>query len=167
MHLAIGAVTTSDDSQNPSPENIEAVAKLDPKVSESLKQGISDLAEMAPCHHFAEQALNILRYLAKKWHIDVDIESDKVVPDDVDRGVKPNTSSLNFFAPHVQEADFVCDWGSAPRQSSPGTAKAEEDATAQKAGDTMDNPLFWPFPMQGRPMLPSGRELEQSGFALL
>lgn len=167
MHLAIGAVTTSDDSQNPSPENIEAVAKLDPKVSESLKQGISDLAEMAPCHHFAEQALNILRYLAKKWHIDVDIESDKVTPDDVDKGVKPSSSSLNFFAPHVQEADFVCDWGSAPRKPSPGATKAEEDVTAQKAGDTMDNPLFWPFPMQGRPMLPSGRELEQSGFALL
>lgn len=167
MHLAIGAVNTSDDTQNPIPENLEAAAKLDPRVSESLKQGISDLAEMAPCHHFAEQALNILRYLAKKWNIDVDIESDKMAPEDFDRVVKPYTSSLNFFAPNVQEGDFICDWGTAPRTQKPGIVKTEEATTAQKSGDTMENPLFWPFPMQGRPLLPSGKELGQAGFALL
>lgn len=36
---------------------------LDPAVAEAIQQGISDLTDMAPCHQFAEQALNILRYL--------------------------------------------------------------------------------------------------------
>lgn len=165
MHLAIGAVDTGD-SQKPTSENLKAVAKLNPRVAESLKQGISDLAEMAPCHHFAEQALNILRYLAKKWHIDVHIESDKLAPGEFDRVVKPYTSSLNFFAPNVQEGDFICDWGTAPKKQKSDGTKSEGTA-AQEAGDNMDNPLFWPFPMQGRPILPSGQELEQAGFALL
>lgn len=167
MHLAIGAVDTSGDPQNPTPENLEAAAKLDSRVSVSFKQGISDLAEMAPCHHFAEQALNILRYLAKKWNIDVEISSDKLSPEDFDRVVKPYTGSLNFFAPNVQEGDFIFDWGSGMSSKRADGSKSADAVAAEKAGDTMDNPLFWPFPMQGRPILPSGKELEQAGFALL
>lgn len=40
---------------------------------EAIRQDISDLTEMAPSYHFAKQALNMLRYLAKKWHVKVDI----------------------------------------------------------------------------------------------
>ena len=161
MHLAIGAVSLPSGSSSPTPDKIEAAAKLDPRVSESLSQGISDLAEMAPCHHFAEQALNILRYLAKKWNIDVNI-ADQGTPEDSDRHAKPYTSSLNFFAPNVRSEDFICDWGLGFSMQS-----SSEGRAAQKAGDSMENPLFWPFPMQGRPMLPGGTELEQAGFAML
>jgi hypothetical protein len=163
MHLAIGAVSTNATPSASASEVMEKAAKLDPRVSESLTQGIADLAEMAPCHHFAEQALNILRYLAKKWNIDVDIKNEEVPPsEDFDNIVKPYTNSLNFFAPNVHEQDFICDWGIV------GVPAAPDDRTvAKKTGDNMDNPLFWPFPMQGRPILPSGKALEQAGFSML
>ena len=62
------------------PEQIEHADKLDPRIKESPMQGILDLAEMAPCHQFAEQALNILRYLARKWNLDVDVDQGKPPP---------------------------------------------------------------------------------------
>jgi hypothetical protein len=157
MHLAIGAASIPGDTAS----NMEAAAKMDPRVSKSLKQGISDLAEMAPCHHFAEQALNILRYLVKKWNIDVDVDNGKSPPEDFDKLVKPYTSSLNFFAPNVQGGDYQCDWG-------PTKSKASKtDLDTKETGDHMENPLFWPFPMQGKPLIPSGEELEQAGFELI
>jgi hypothetical protein len=156
MHLAIGAVNASVGSATSTPQSIERAVRVDPHVSEAINQGIADLAEMAPCHHFAEQALNILRYLARKWNIDVDIDRGNPPMEDSERLIKPYTNSLNFFAPNVQSEDFICDWGV-------GTGK-QPDATM--SGDSMENPLFWPFPMQGRPILPTGKDLEQAGFAL-
>ncbi|KAI9163724.1 Nitrogen assimilation transcription factor nit-4 [Paramyrothecium foliicola] len=161
MHLAIAAATGQVEAGS-TPNPSKTPPKIDAHVSESISQGIADLTEMAPCHHFAEQALNILRYLAKKWDIEVDIDAEKLPPEDYDRLVKPYTSSLNFFAPNVQSTDFICDWGPIQPMSGGGDLNA-----AQKSGDNMENPLFWPFPMQGRPMLPSGEELEQAGFEKL
>ena len=183
MHLAIGS-TEQDSSATSTPEErLEKAAKLDPRVEESLAQGIADLAEMAPCHHFAEQALNILRYLAKKWNIDVDIDQGKTPPQDFDNLVKPYTSSLNFFAPNVAKSDFDCDYSpmDTGREANNGTkarkrsrhddSSGDKDRgaseTVEVAADSMENPLFWPFPMQGRPILPSGRDLEKAGFAVL
>lgn len=156
MHLALGA---SNPDQPGTMTDAEA-AQSNPRVSAALRQGIADLTEMAPCHNFAEQALNILRYLAKKWNIDVNIsESEQPAPQD-DRFVKPYTSSLNFFAPDIREEDFSCDWGY--KAPAPGTL--DELTSIQQSGDNMENPLFWPFPMQGRPILPVGKELERAGF---
>lgn len=165
MHLAIGASTLSDGEVAPgniTPADIKAAAKMDPKVSEALKQGIADLTEMAPCHHFAEQALNILRYLAKKWNIDVEFDSSKLPIEEYDRLVRPYTSSLNFFAPNVGVEDFICDWGTGQKLVNRKSADALE-----KTAEAMQNPIFWPFPVQGRPMLPMGAELEKAGFAML
>jgi hypothetical protein len=160
MHLAIAASKNQSDGSTPGTG--KTPPKLDPRVSEAISQGIADLTEMAPCHQFAEQALNILRYLAKKWDIDVKIENDKLLPADFDRFVKPFTNSLNFFAPNVQMDDFICSWG--PLQTNGG---ADDMVATKETAETMENPLFWPFPMQGRPMLPSGEELEQAGFERL
>jgi len=195
MHLAI--VATSAQAQQlaagPSSPNtaVEAAVKIDPHVSESIAQGIKDLMEMAPCHHFAEQALNILRYLAKKWKIDVDTDSDmeepKTLQEDYDKLARPYTTSLNFFAPNMQSDDFICSWGNMAHQASPlgggGGTGAQAPATnsqhgprgpgqitaeqAQQAAKAVENPLFWPFPMQGRPMLPSGHQLQEAGFVFL
>ncbi|GAO17293.1 hypothetical protein UVI_02044520 [Ustilaginoidea virens] len=163
MHLAIGASTSdlvgSGDAQ---PADIEQVVKTNPRVMAALKRGIADLAEMAPCHHFAEQALHILGHLARKWNIDVDFEGHDLAPEDYERLVRPYTSSLNFFAPNVGVQDFICDWGSGNRIAVKGEARLVE-----KTAETMENPLFWPFPMQGRPMLPTGTQLADAGFALL
>src|SRR3569833_42774 len=181
MHLAIGASSSGLPSdaaktevQSPTPGPAEKPAdgsKLNPRVAESINRGIADLTEMAPCHHFAEQALNILRYLAKKWNIDVEIASKAQAGGqdyDVGRGVRPLTSSLNFFAPNLMEEDFNCSWGGllASATASTGPTTTGNVAIA-KAASSMENPLFWPFPMQGRPMLPSGKLLEEAGFAVL
>ena len=143
------------------PESLEAT---DTRVSESISRGIADLTEMAPCHYFAEQALNILRYLAKKWNIDVKIseESKRLAHEELspDRDVRPLTSSLNFFVPNVEEQDFICTWGSGKNQ----TSGVESISTS---ANSMDNPLFWPFPLQGRPILASGQLLKESGFEML
>jgi hypothetical protein len=164
MHLAIGATNLegSDSTVHFSSEDMKNAVSVDPHVREALKQGISDLTEMAPCHHFAEQALNILRYLAKKWNIDVGMGSGKTPPEDYEGLVKPYSGSLNFFAPNVVAEDFICRWGA-------GNMKdvGDKEPGVERTGDSMANPLFWPFPMQGRPILPSGKDLEKAGFAFL
>ncbi len=171
MHLAIGATKVSSALNGAASTGTDAMgesAKINPHVSDSLTQGIADLAEMAPCHHFAEQALNILRYLAKKWNIDVEISgSNKSVPDDYEKLLKPYTSSLNFFAPNFSPDDFICRWGTASIIADPNINAPGQGTGLQAAAEHIENPLFWPFPMQGRPMLPTGQELEQAGFAMI
>ncbi|CAK7218897.1 hypothetical protein SBRCBS47491_003661 [Sporothrix bragantina] len=171
-----GSSAGSGTGTGPSSPNAARVVKLDPRVIESINRGIADLTEMVPCHHFAEQALNILRYLAKKWNIDVHIAPVTKSPsgaavEDVDheRLLRPVTTSLNFFSPNLNDTDFNCSWGVLDAGISKGffVGGSAASASLSKAADNLDNPLFWPFPMQGRPMLPSGSKLEEAGFALL
>ena len=118
---------------------------------------------MAPCHHFAQQALNILRYLAKKWNIDVDMGREKTeAAEDIDGLLRPRTDSLNFFAPDVQIEDFVCGW-----TGGASSVGGKVMLAPPPPRPVSDNPLFWPFPLQGRPLLPTGRELADAGFALI
>ncbi|KAG6004022.1 hypothetical protein E4U43_000810 [Claviceps pusilla] len=166
MHLAVGASAAEKSGHGQITSSaIKTAVKIDPAVKEALQRGIADLTEMAPCHHFAEQALNILRYLAKKWNVDVDFAEETLLGEDYDRIVRPFTSSLNFFAPNVNVEDFVCDWGMGKFML--GNDQEEEKDQLGKTAESMENPLFWPFPMQGRPILPTGKELEKAGFALL
>lgn len=288
-----------EEMASPSSNSTNNTARLPPRAAEALSQGIADLAEMAPCHHFAEQALSILRYLAKKWNVDVQIpkrnrrggnrsttinaaDYNDNDDDDDDRVVRPGTSSLNFFVPNVVDTDFMCKWKPSPtvenssnegisndksrsnpknnrsrnndhgsnrlgngnnnlsgrparmsngsdgssgggggdvggdgagdesidsrmggmdtiEELEPGVEEAAEEAdgdrhnseqltptsskhrtrtrgphgreTAERGpfgersnSETLENPLFWPFPMQGRPMLPEGLLLKEAGF---
>ncbi|KAL2758317.1 hypothetical protein ACRALDRAFT_1061517 [Sodiomyces alcalophilus JCM 7366] len=166
MHLALGASARSSQKgpgglSEPSAGGKQAV---DPRVAKAIRQGVDDLKEMSPCHYFAEQALNILRYLARSWNIDVDMGDEPSPPDKHKGKAGLYTSSLNFFAPNVREEDFLCARG----QDGTGQRAAESDAqrVAETAG-TMENPIFWPFPMQGRPILPSGPELAEAGFEVI
>ncbi|KXX72886.1 Nitrogen assimilation transcription factor nit-4 [Madurella mycetomatis] len=181
MHLAIGATssvqpqsTTGTDSaqHGQSAQASPRAPKLEPHAAEALSRGIEDLTEMAPCHHFAEQALNILRYLAKKWNVDIEIkptpgdERPRSELPDIQQSTRPVTTSLNFFSPNFLESDFNCTWGEG---SGPGLSDGDMRSINRPQGvpqiaDALENPLFWPFPMQGRPMLPSGKELEEAGF---
>ncbi|POS74543.1 hypothetical protein DHEL01_v207067 [Diaporthe helianthi] len=160
--------------------------QVSPHVTKSVSQGIADLTEMAPCHHFAEQALNILRYLAKKWNIEVEMDVPQRVKrekeevrqagrktrrsseltriKDHDYGTRAATNSLNFFVPNMTEADFVTNWGNS---FSIPAATAPTSPPVARSGDSMENPLFWPFPMQGRPILPTGDALAEAGFELI
>ncbi|KAF5490009.1 Nitrogen assimilation transcription factor nit-4 [Colletotrichum siamense] len=177
MHLAIGAIAPapqrdSDESGETAPKS-SAGTSHPPRGVEAIKQGIRDLEEMAPCHHFAEQALNILRYLAKKWGLEVDMGSTPTSDAEYAQLARPYTSSLNFFAPNVLEDDFICVWGGGLGSGEAMESKAaagtgsQESPSVSRAAQIMENPLFWPFPMQGRPMLPTGRELKEAGFERL
>lgn len=179
MHLAIGA-TFLDDRQNQEesgpaqgsqsthgpPQLPAGTPKIGPHVVEAISRGIADLTEMAPCHFFAEQALNILRYLAKKWNIEVNVSSESKI--NYNQATRPVTSSLNFFSPNVTDSDFDCSWG---ERIKPGVASEERQGTRTgnvgKTAEALENPLFWPFPMQGRPILPTGEELTEAGFELI
>lgn len=231
MHLAIAASTPSQGgrqtgaSESPTggppsqrqpaghpPAGVEP-PQVSAHVTRSINQGIADLTEMAPCHHFAEQALNILRYLAKKWNIEVDMdvpqrlrhEKEQVRQQDPqqeqrhqnnraggreeaggqgqtrhdhrgpaseqltrmrdhDYGTRPATNSLNFFAPNMTENDFVSTWGNSVALP---VAREPTSPPVARSGDSMENPLFWPFPMQGRPILPTGDALADAGFELV
>ncbi|TGJ84664.1 hypothetical protein E0Z10_g4106 [Xylaria hypoxylon] len=190
-HAASSPLAGSSEEPIPSPLS-SATPKLSPKVAATIKQGIADLAEMAPCHHFAEQALNILRFLAKKWNIDVDVPHQGT-QEEIDKLVRPSTNSLNFFIPNISVDDFRSSWPerkaqrAAPippyeyndtermegvvigEQSNPKRQPGSSAGSGQGVGASYiaENPLFWPFPMQGRPMLPEGPQLEEAGFALL
>lgn len=198
MHLAIAAVGTPPQSdhqpgatggvsQQQPPTGYPSAGggspEADVDVTRSINQGIADLTEMAPCHHFAEQALNILRYLARKWNIEVDMDvprtlkrekeemgqvgregsrsSELTKMRDQDYGTRAATNSLNFFAPNMSENDFVSTWGNPVSEAAPASP------AVVRSGDSMENPLFWPFPMQGRPILPTGEALAEAGFELI
>lgn len=192
----ITTTTTSTTTQHPP-------AKPAPHVVEALSRGIADLTEMAPCHHFAEQALNILKFLAQKWNIDVEIKTTGETATkpprhqtgeegqdgdgggerpgerdaDTHKATRPLTSSLNFFAPNFLESDFSSSWGGggsgrgggggSPSAMGADMRAAGRPSDTAELADALENPLFWPFPMQGRPMLPVGDELEEAGFQLL
>ncbi|TRX87778.1 hypothetical protein FHL15_011335 [Xylaria flabelliformis] len=187
-HEASSPMTVSGADADSSPLSL-TTTKLSPKVAAAIKQGITDLAEMAPCHQFAEQALNILRFLGKKWNIDVDVPN-KMAQEDVDNLVRPSTNSLNFFVPDVSTNDSASTWSARKKQRATSTPplgpsgadrmegvitednlKMPVDSLATieqaRASEMAENPLFWPFPKQGRPILPEGPQLEEAGFALL
>ncbi|KAK4156801.1 fungal-specific transcription factor domain-containing protein [Chaetomidium leptoderma] len=190
MHLAIAATGPSsraresggDGQGGQDGQSLRILPKLDPHISDVLGRGIADLTEMAPCHHFAEQALNILRFLAKKWDIDVEIratagaEARLVALPSVDQATRPVTNSLNFFSPNFMESDFTSAWGggggggggtSSGAGADTKVSSTRPDGGAAEMAEALENPLFWPFPMQGRPMLPVGRDLEEAGFELI
>ncbi|KAF6525548.1 hypothetical protein BFJ63_vAg16467 [Fusarium oxysporum f. sp. narcissi] len=159
MHLAIGVTTIQSDLI----KGIKGTAaKVEPHVAKAIIQGIADLTDMAPSHHFAEQALNILRYLAQKWNIEVDKSADKLAAEEYNRLILPHIGCLNFFAPNVRDGDMMCQWVEGEPIIIP-----EESSATQNTGSSMENPLFWPFRMQGRPILPDGGELEHAGFSVL
>ncbi len=187
MHLAIGAAVSGTTQSAAAGESTPGVKppqqlpkapagspRVDPRVAEAIARGIADLSEMAPCHFFAEQALNILRFLAKKWNIEVDVNPTPTegrpsvgTAEQID-STRPVTSSLNFFSPNVTNTDFNCSWGKTIKPaSSAQTSTGAKPASVGQMVDVMENPLFWPFPMQGRPILPTGDGLEKAGFELI
>jgi len=107
---------------------------------EKLKQGIEDLKEMSRCHGFADRALEILHFLIRHWDVGGIFEDGG---EDEATICKPKSTSLNLFCPNVSSFDMIT-----------GLGPIEKGA----------NPLFWPFPLQGRPLLNLQPHLENSGF---
>jgi hypothetical protein len=113
-----------------------------------VHQGISDLKVMAGCHGFARRARDIMTYLAFRWEINVAIAQDGDDKSKVDPKMlgRPSSTSANMYAPNVQSGDIV---------DGIGPAVLNQD------------PLFGPFPLQGRPLLGTGEMMEKSGFRIL
>jgi len=133
-------------------------AGLDTKVSKAVSQGIRDLAEMAPFHGFAGRALHILRFLAaKEGYCDANIGGN----------------SLHLFT-HEDNVTYLWGSGTSPTASGSLTATTQRPTTPKLAlpGQSsllMGNPLFCPFPIWGRPIVPVRvrSSLDEAGFATL
>nr|CEG03535.1 unnamed protein product [Fusarium acuminatum CS5907] len=146
MHLTIMAATVHRGE-------LDTTERTDSHVSETFKQGIANLAEMTPYHHIAEQAPHILSYLAKKWNVGVDVDTGAALNlEEYEKVIRPFAGSLNSFPFTMIVEDSICHWN-----------MGQEVEMAE----SMESPLFWPFLMQRRPMLMTGKELEQTGFAVL
>lgn len=114
---------------------------------EKLLQGIKDLDTMKSCHLFATRAREILLCLAKSWHITLPDGSNIDVEADTGKLCRPSSVSLNQFCTNIEISDMM-----------KGIGVPSED----------ENPLFWPFPFQGRPLLPyQGEDLKKHGFELV
>src|SRR5436853_2977055 len=116
---------------------------------------------MAPCHRFAGRAVGILRYLAREWNIDVDMaaKSDGGNVDDPDFTMRPLTTSFNSLAANVMEEDLKCNWGELASALTGTPAPTAKTVLGEAA--SIENPLFCPFLVQGRPILPNEGSLEK------
>ena len=108
-----------------------------------LHQSLSDLTVMTSCHGFASRCREIVVFLIKHWNIDVAIDDPELSANKPKAFCRPRSSSFNLFSPNFQKMDIDS-----------GISEPKED----------ENPLFWPFPMQGRPLLEM--ELEKAGLKI-
>ena len=166
MRLAVITVSVNNSevdgagSNNPddSATIVSVVARLNTKVSEAVSQGIMDLVAMAPFHGFAGRALHTLRFLAaKEGYCAVNIGG----------------SSLHLFTP---EENVTYLWGSGTSLTASGSSTATTQgpttpklALPGQSSLLMGDPLFCPFPMWGRSILPVRvrSSLDEAGFATL
>lgn len=125
--------------------HVVTLGATNPPSPTQLHQGVSDLLEMKCCHGFANRALDILHFLLHHWEIDHVIEKGRKIADFKELCRRVSTG-LNMFCPHLDSADV----GSGMRPAREG-----------------ENPLFWPFPLQGKPLLAVGPKLEEAGFKVL
>jgi len=127
---------------------------------EKLRQGLTDLKEMAVCHMFAARAVDILHYLIEYWGVTFDLSDlDNDDEDDEDTNeetvktrryeklCQSSSISLNQFRPNITGVDIL-----------KGIGPVNEG----------ENPLFWPFPLQGRPLIEVNdlKRLEKNGFKI-
>lgn len=98
---------TSSSNKDESSASGTRATKLDADVAESIRRDIADLIGMTSSHQFAEQALHMLRHLAMRWNIEMNISQAKdVTSQEAERMAHPEGSSLNSFSPDMVEDDF-------------------------------------------------------------
>ncbi|TVY75969.1 Nitrogen assimilation transcription factor nit-4 [Lachnellula suecica] len=116
---------------------------------ENLHQGVQYLREMQSCHEFANRAVDILHYFIRDWEVEytLDFQEDEGKGKQDYKALCPSSStSLNQFCPNI---------GSVASVHGIGPVAPDE------------NPLFWPFPLQGKPLLDLDSNLEAAGFEIL
>ena len=117
---------------------------------EHVQQGVAALKVMAGCHRFARRARDILTFLAHEWEIEVpaspDEDDKEEKKDDPKTLGRPRGNSTNLFSPNYEMKHII---------------------NSIKTGERDQSPLFWPFPMQGPPLVVEGEEWEKAGFRVL
>ncbi|KAM3439862.1 hypothetical protein NHJ13734_003524 [Beauveria thailandica] len=132
--------------------------KVDPGIVDDVKLGIDSLEEIAPCHHFAEQAVNVLRCLAVKWNVHTSIGPLPVItPDTYDRLVEPYFGRQSLFVDDRLARSFVI--GDEMRQVS-----EEESQQIKEAIIMMETLLLQPVPVQGPSAFLRETKLAERGF---
>lgn len=114
---------------------------------EHLHQGMSDLSIMVEWHGFAVRSRQILSFLCKKWNIDIELDQlpgDDDDDEESDLACRPKTASTNHWSLNLRPEDII--------------------PTITPVQNPDENPIFWLFPFQGRPLLEIGEMLEKSGF---
>ena len=111
---------------------------------EQLAQNISDLKEMSSCHGIAARALDILRFLAQLWKVD---------------GIFDNAHEEVNLQNHSHPSFIIMG------ELSPLTGSVSMMHNIVPWPSAAENPLYAPFPIQGRPSVALGSELEDDGFA--
>ncbi|KAL5585841.1 hypothetical protein FOVSG1_013533 [Fusarium oxysporum f. sp. vasinfectum] len=155
MHLALTAGTVQINK-------LDTTVRADPHLSEAVKQGIARLSEMTSCHDIAEQGLHLLRYLAKKWDIVVNIETGAALDPEEEEGLVRSLGGIvNFFSPTVVVQDSVSD-SAADNDVSEATS-----CEPGKAVENLEDPLVLPSLMQRRLIFSKNKALEEAGFAVL
>lgn len=155
MHLAQMAETVQMNK-------LGTAVKTDSHPFETVKQGIAKLTEMTPCHHIAGKALHLLRYLAKKWNVIVDIETGAALdPEEEERLVRSFGGIFDFVLPTIvvqnSVSNFVAD----------KVVKETRSCQPGKAIENLKDLLFFPPAMHGRPMFLKREALEEAGFTVL
>ncbi|KAF5697412.1 nitrogen assimilation transcription factor nirA [Fusarium mundagurra] len=154
MHLVVMAGTVQINK-------FDTAVRTDPHLFEAVKQGIARFAEMTPRHHIAEQALHLLRYLAKKWNVDVYIETGAALdPEEYERLGRSFGGIVNCFSPTMVAQDSVSD---------SVKDKYVGETTSCQLGKTVESleDLLLPSALQGRPMFSKDEALKKAGFAVL
>jgi hypothetical protein len=106
-----------------------------------LLQGISDLEEMAQCHGLAVRAIDALRYLARRWGIDVP---------------PGGTENQNLKQNGLRSS-------AVPEQFSPDISILQILQSIQPVIASTDPHLLSPFPLQGLPLTALRSQLVEEG----
>ncbi|KAM3478302.1 hypothetical protein MY8738_006036 [Beauveria namnaoensis] len=143
---------------NARPDSNGSGAKVDQGIADDVKLGMDSLEEIAPCHHFAEQAANILRCLAVKWNVHTTIGPLPVItPDTYDRLVEPYFGTQSLFADDKLARSFII--GDEMRQVS-----EEESQQIKEAIIMMETLILQPVPVQGSSAFLREAKLTERGF---
>lgn len=113
---------------------------------DQLAQNISDLKEMSSRHGIAARGLDILRFLAQLWKVD---------------GIFHDTHEGISLQNHSHPSFILMG------ELSPLTGSVSMMHNIVPWPSPAENPLYAPFPIQGRPSVALGSELEEDGFALV
>lgn len=137
---------------------------------DKMRQAFASLTPMTEAHGFANRAQDILQYLVKAWNINLELRADNTPPglslEQLEKRCRPRTGSMNLFCAVLHRPDDMHDDDHDDHDDA--KPRIDNRPTGHTPEGPDGDPLFWMFPFQGRPLLPtSPGELEHAGFRVL